>query len=92
MVLQYVSFPRGHIPGQYQEGSGRGQKRAGLDLAQKLLSCVGPSTRNGSLLNGGSRRGSEEGPRERPGKASINRSKAKSERRTLSERMMTESV
>ena len=28
-VLQYVSVPRGHIPGQSQEGSGRGQKRAG---------------------------------------------------------------
>ena len=93
VVLQYVAVPRGHIPDQYQEGSGRGQKRAGLDLlAQKLPSCVGPSTRNGSLLNEGSRRGSEEGPRERPRKASTNKSKTKSERRTLSERMMTKSV
>ena len=92
MVLQYVSVPSGHIPGQYQEGSGRGQKRAGLDLAQKLPSCEGLSTRNGSLLKGGSRRGSEEGPRERPRKASTNRSKTKSERRTLSDRTMTKSV
>ena len=92
MVLQYVSVPRRPIPGPYQERSGRGEKRAGLDLAQKLPSCVGLSTRNGSLLKGGSRRGSEEGPRERPGKASTNRSKTKSERRTLPEKMMTESV
>ena len=92
MVLQDVLVPKRHIPGQYQEGSGRGEKTAGLDLAQKLPSCVGLSTRNGSLLKGGSRRGSEEGPRERPGKASTNRSKTKSERRTLSERMMTKSV
>ena len=70
MVLQYVSVPRRHIPGQYQEGSGRGEKRAGLDLDQKLPSCVGLSTRNGSLLKRGSRRGSEEGPREGPRKAS----------------------
>jgi hypothetical protein len=92
VVLQYVSVPRGHLPGQYREGSARGQKRAELDLAQKWPSCVGLSIRNGSLLKGGSRRGSEEGPRERPGKASTNRSKTKSERRTLSERMMTKSV
>ena len=92
MVLQYVSVPRGHLPGQYREGSARGQKRAGLDLAQKLPSCVRLSIRNGSLLKGGARRGSEEGPRETPGKASTNRSKTKSERRTLSERTMTESV
>ena len=92
VVLQYGSVPRGHIPSQYQEGSGRGQKGARLDLAQKLPSCVGLSARNGSLLKGGSRRGSEEGPRERPRKASTNRSKTKSERRTLSERMMTTSV
>ena len=87
-----VSVPTGHITGQYQEGSGRGQKRAGLDLAQKWPSCVRLSIRNESLLKGGARRGSEEGPRERPGKASTNRSKTKSERRTLSERMMTKSV
>ena len=92
VVLQYVSVPRGHIPSQYQERSGRGQKGAGLDLAQKWPSCVGLSTRNGSLLKGGSRRGSEEGLKERPGKASTNRSKTKSERRTLSERMMTQSL
>ena len=91
-VLQYVSVPTGHITDQYQEGSGRGQKRAGLDLAQKLPSCVRLSIRNGSLLKGGSRRGSEEGPRERPGKTSTNTSKAKTERRTLSERMTTQSV
>ena len=92
VVLQYVSVPRGHLPGQYREGSARGQKRAGLDLAQKWPSCVRLSIRNGSLLKGGSRRGSEEGPRERPGKASTNRSKTKSERRTLSDRTMTKSV
>ena len=92
VVVQYVSVPRGHIPSQYQERSGRGQKGAGLDLAQKLPSCVGLPIRNWSLLKGGSRRGSEEGPREGPRKASTNRSKTKSERRTLSERMMTKSV
>ena len=52
VVLQYVSVPRGHLPGQYREGSARGQKRAGLDLAQKWPSCVGLSIRNGSLLKG----------------------------------------
>ena len=92
VVLQYVSVPRRHIPGQYQEGSARGEKMAGLDLTQKWPSCVGLSTRNGSLLKGGSRRGSEEGPRERPEKASTNRSKTKSERRTLSDSMTTKSV
>ena len=65
---------------------------AGLDLAQKWPSCVRLSIRNDSLLKGGSKRGSEEGPRESPGKASTNRSKAKSDRRTPSERMMTENV
>ena len=77
---------------QYQEGTGRGQNRAGLDQAQKWPSCVGLSIRNGSLLKGGSRRGSEESPRKRPGKASTNTSKTKSERRTPSGRMMTKSV
>ena len=43
-------------------------------------------------FEGGVQEGSEEGPRERPGKASTNRSKTKSERRTLSERMTTKSV
>ena len=71
---------------------GLGEVKRGLDLAKKWPSCVRLSIRNDSLLKGGSKRGSEEGPRERPGKTSINRSKAKSERRTLSERMMTESV
>ena len=52
-VLQYVSVPRGDIPGQYQQRSGRGQKRARLDVAQKWPSCVRLSTRKGSLLRGG---------------------------------------
>ena len=56
VVLQYVSVPRGHLPGQYREKSARGQKRAGLDLDQKWPSCVGLSIRNGSLLKEGSER------------------------------------
>ena len=85
-----VSVPRGHIPDHNQEGSGRGQKRAGLDLAQKLPSCVKGVNKKWITL--GSRRESEEGPRARPRKASTNRSKTKSERRTLSDRTMTKSV
>ena len=93
VVLQYVSVPRGHIPDHKQEGSRRGQKRAGrAGSGPKVAVLCRAVNKKWVTFEGGSRRGLEEGPRNRTGKASTNRSKTKSERTTLSERMMTKSV
>ena len=78
----------GSVPRGVWERSKWGQAGSG----SKVAVLCGALNKKWVTFEGGSKRGSEEGPRERPGKASINRSKAKSERRTLSERMMTESV
>ena len=66
----------------------RGQKRARLDLAQNLPSCKGPSTRNGSLSKGRSRRRSKEGPSEKPGNASTTNRRL-TPREELSAKMIT---
>ena len=63
MIFKFLREAYRHIPDQYQEGSGRGQNGAGLDLAQKLPIYVKHSIRNGSLLRG-VQEGSKGGPRE----------------------------
>ena len=55
----------------------RPQKRPGPDLTEMRPSCMRLSTQKGSLWRGGSRRQSEGGPAERPGKACTKRSKTK---------------